>query len=80
MRSVLGEGVMIQALRMGPTEDHWHGKPPKGDCEWCDGQCDGDDCGLHAAGCIFGGPIHNGYWLIAAGCPLWHGEKTDGME
>ena len=43
-----------------------------GDCKECGGQCDGGDCGLHAAGCVFGGFAY-GYWMFAEDRPLWHG-------
>lgn len=66
-----------QVLTIGPDHpmqwwmDHW----PRGCCRSRAGQCDGDECGLHAAGCIFGGPDFGAYWLIADGCTLWHGES-----
>ena len=50
--------------------------PTTGTCSRCGGECDGTDCGLHAAGCVFGGPDNGVYWLIAEGCPLWHGEAA----
>lgn len=64
----------MQSLRIGPAlpSSEWD-KGPEGDCQQCGGQCDGDDCGLHAAGCVFGG-FGYAYWLIAEDCPLWHGE------
>lgn len=64
-----------KTLRIGPAHPcaWWDEHSPKGDCAGCAGQCDGPECGLHAAGCIFGGP--DPYWLIADGCPLFHGEE-----
>lgn len=54
----------------------WADRWPLGDCPGCGGQCDGEVCGLHASGCVFGGPDSGVYWLIADGCPLWHGEAA----
>lgn len=45
----------------------------RGGCKECGGQCDGPDCGLHAAGCIYGG-FGYGYWIYDPDCPLDHGE------
>lgn len=60
-----------RSMRIGPIH-------PKGDCKTCGGQCDGDDCGLHAAGCVYGGFSEStSYWLIVEGCPLYHGEPVD---
>lgn len=66
-----------RTLKIGPaySPSWWDEHSPKGDCTGCGGQCDGPDCGLHAAGCIFGG-LGNLFWLIADGCPLFHGEKS----
>jgi hypothetical protein len=63
-------------LRIGPAHpcSWWEEHSPKGDCRECGGQCDGLECGLHVAGCIFGGLVP--YWLIAEGCKLFHGEST----
>lgn len=62
-------------MRLGPLRKHWKGPEPKGDCEHCGGQCDGPECGLHAAGCIYGGPAEGEeYWMIVDGCELYHGE------
>jgi hypothetical protein len=66
-------------MRIGPVESEWPHERPDGDCKECGGQCDGGDCGLHAAGCMYGG-FGEGYWLIADGCPLWHGETTLGVS
>jgi hypothetical protein len=68
--------MTTKMLRIGPI------LPPdyeiaKGTCADCGGQCDGPDCGLHAEGCIFGGPPGGDYWLIAEGCPLDHAESTE---
>lgn len=49
--------------------------PPRGDCKQCGGQCDGPDCGLHAAGCVYGG-FGYGYWMYAEDCPLDHGPTS----
>ena len=64
-------------MRIGPEHpDSWWGKHnPNGDCPDCGGECD-DGCGLHKAGCIFGG-FSYGYWLIAEGCPKFHGEGSE---
>lgn len=43
-------------------------------CSECGGNCDGDECGTHAAGCVYGG-FSCGYWLIAEGCTLSHWEE-----
>lgn len=61
---------------MGPEHplQWWLDRWPSGICQSCGGQCDGGECGLHAAGCVFGGPNGGAYWLIAEGCDLWHGE------
>ncbi len=65
-------------LRFGPEHPvgWWGDDPHPGDCATCGGQCDGPDCGLHAAGCVFGGPDRGAYWMIADGCELWHGEAS----
>lgn len=62
-------------MRIGPSHptSWWCERSPDGDCPECGGQCDGDECGRHKAGCVFGG-FSEGYWLIADGCPLFHGE------
>jgi len=66
---------IVRALRIGPMVKDWVGEGPEGLCSQCGGQCDGDDCGLHAAGCIYGGPTkQTAYWMIADGCYLYHGE------
>ena len=64
-------------LRIGPGVKDWpHAAPKTGCCQDCGEDCDGDECGLHAAGCIFGGfTRQTAYWLIAEGCPLYHGER-----
>ena len=62
-------------MTLGPehTNEWWAEHNPAGQCRECGGQCDGDDCGRHRAGCRFGG-FSLGYWIIAEGCPLFHGE------
>lgn len=63
------------SLRMGPLRYLWSHDPLPGDCPECGGQCDGDECGLHAAGCVYGGPTSQlCYWLYAEDCPLYHGD------
>lgn len=67
---------MTKYLRIGPLRKYWPKDEPKGDCKHYKGECDGTDCGLHKAGCIYGGfTSQTSYWLIAEGCPLYHGEK-----
>jgi hypothetical protein len=44
-------------------------------CPECGGQCC-PECGLHPAGCVYGGFSH-GYWLIAEGCDRSHSENAD---
>ena len=62
-------------LRIGPLRKDWLKEEPKGSCKQCGGECDGNDCGLHKAGCIYGGfTAQTSYWLIAENCPLYHGE------
>jgi hypothetical protein len=65
----------IRTLVIGPEHpvSWWDEHTPKGDCEMCGGDCDGDDCGLHAAGCVFGG-FSYGYWMFDPECPRFHGE------
>ena len=61
-------------LRIGPTRINWVGEEPHGDCKGCGGQCEGD-CGLHPAGCVYGGFTEaTSFWLIAKDCQLYHGE------
>lgn len=69
-------------LRIGPVRKDWPVLPePRGNCRVCGGQCDGADCGLHAAGCVYGGfTSETAYWLIAEGCPLYHGESDEPRE
>lgn len=64
-----------KAMRIGPArpESWWEANGPPGDCAECGGQCDGPECGTHAAGCVYGG-FSLTYWLIAPNCPLFHGE------
>ena len=64
---------------IGPEHNEiwWINKNPAGDCEECGGQCDGKECGMHAAGCLFGG-FSNGYWIYSPSCPLFHGEEKKG--
>ena len=62
-------------MRIGPLRRDWPHDTPAGDCAECGGDCDGDDCGLHAAGCFYGGfTEQSSYWMIAEGCPRWHGD------
>lgn len=62
-------------LRLGPERKDWPSGPKPGSCSECGGECDGSECGLHAAGCVYGGPTtQTAYWMIADGCPLYHGE------
>lgn len=69
-------GDREQLLAFGPEHpvDWWGDHEHPGGCGTCGGQCDGPDCGFHAAGCVFGGPGGAAYWMIADGCQLWHGE------
>lgn len=53
----------------------WDEHNPPGNCAQCGGQCDGTDCGLHAAGCVYGG-LGYGYWTYSKNCPLFHGETN----
>lgn len=64
-----------KTMRIGPSypSSYWEEHTPKGNCQNCGGECDGYDCGTHRMGCIYGG-FGEGYWLIAEGCPLYHGE------
>ena len=64
----------VKPMRIGPLTRGWSPPEGQGDCPDCGGQCD-DGCGRHKAGCLFGGILFRGYWLIADGCPLYHGEK-----
>lgn len=68
--------MTVIKISFGPEHpyDWWEKNSPPGECQECGGQCDGGDCGIHAAGCVFGG-FSQGYWMIAEGCPLFHGEK-----
>jgi hypothetical protein len=43
-------------------------------CPECGGNCNGAECGLHAAGCCYGG-FSCGYWLVVDGCELEHHER-----
>lgn len=66
----------MQEMTLGPMRKDWARDEPPGDCAECGGECDGAECGLHAAGCVYGGFTQaTGYWLIADGCPLYHGES-----
>lgn len=68
----------IKQMRIGPERRHWVGEEPAGDCKQCGGQCGDEDCGIHPAGCIFGGwSRETSYWLIVDGCELYHGEGPD---
>lgn len=40
-------------------------------CPECGGDCVPGDCGIHPAGCVYGG-FSCGYWLIAKDCPFEH--------
>lgn len=61
-------------LRIGPEIDPE--KVVAGDCPDCGGQCS-PECGIHPLSCVFGGPLWaNGYWMIADGCELDHGEQA----
>jgi len=63
-----------QLMRIGPLRKDWHGEEPKGLCLDCGGQC-APECGRHPAGCFFGGfSEQSSYWMIAEGCPLYHGD------
>lgn len=66
--------MSVQSLRIGHLVPSDY-QAPRGECDGCGGECDGDDCGKHAAGCMYGG-FGYGYWLIAKGCPLDHGPAT----
>lgn len=65
----------VKAMRLGPQHpsEWWQAHTPDGDCKQCGGQCGFKDCGIHPAGCLFGG-FGEGYWMIVDGCPLFHGE------
>ena len=61
-------------VRIGPVRKEWVGNEPEGGCLDCGGQC-GDECGIHPAGCIYGGfSEQTSYWLIVDGCNCYHGE------
>lgn len=63
--------VQVQVLTIGPTlPPGWEGE--RGECDECGGEC-APECGKHPLGCVFGGCGY-GYWLIADGCGLDHGE------
>ncbi len=47
--------------------------PPAPVCPECGGNC-APECGLHPAGCIYGG-FSVGYWTRTEGCTLNHGEE-----
>lgn len=63
----------MTALRLGPVMSTWGRQAKDGDCDECGGQC-APECGLHPAGCVFGG-LSDPYWLIADECELDHGER-----
>lgn len=74
----------VRTLTIGPEHPSawWEEHRPRGECEHCGGDCDGDDCGLHAAGCVFGG-LGYGYWMYDENCPRFHGlggAKVSGDE
>lgn len=60
---------------LGPAHppEWWDQHAPDGDCFQCGGQCNGEDCGTHAAGCHFGG-FADLYWIYSPDCPLFHGD------
>lgn len=65
----------ILAMTFGPLTKDWPHEDAEGLCPECAGSCDGPECGTHVAGCIYGGPTErSSYWLIAEGCPRYHGE------
>lgn len=62
--------------RIGPEYKDWKTKGVKGDCPECGGQCS-PECGLHPAGCVYGGfTEETSYWIIVEGCNLFHGEQA----
>ena len=66
--------MTAKRLTIGPLYRDWPHDSPAGDCPECGCQC-APECGLHPAGCVWGGPTdETSYWLIADGCPLYHGE------
>lgn len=50
------------------------GSVPIEACPECGGDC-APECGLHPAGCIYGG-FSKGYWLVADDCDRSHGEEA----
>jgi hypothetical protein len=61
-------------MRFGPEwDDEIANKRPQGDCPDCGGECS-PECGKHPLGCFYGG-MPSGWWMIAEGCELYHGEK-----
>jgi hypothetical protein len=64
--------VATQAMRIGPTQSQHGRELARGSCSQCGGQC-APECGLHPLGCHYGGSP-DGYWIIADGCELDHGE------
>jgi hypothetical protein len=66
-----------KGLRLGPMKKDWIGKEPDGECKECGGQCS-PKCGIHPAGCIYGGfTDETAYWMIADECDLYHGEEAN---
>ncbi len=61
----------VRSALLGPTQSRWGRELARGACQECGGQC-APECGIHPAGCIFGG--WDGYWMICDGCELDHGE------
>ena len=58
---------------LGPLRKDWKSEPIKGNCPDCGGECE-PECGLHPAGCVYGGFTENtAYWLIVEGCEKDHG-------
>jgi hypothetical protein len=64
--------VVAQVMRIGPTASEFKRALARGACAECGGECS-PECGAHPLGCHWGGSP-NGYWIIADGCKLDHGE------
>ncbi len=66
----------MSEMTIGPVFRDWVGVEAKGDCKECGGLCS-PECGRHPKGCIYGGFTDaTSYWLIVAGCELYHGLHT----
>jgi hypothetical protein len=65
------EATTEAKMTIGPIRSRWGRQLTVGSCQECGAQC-APECGLHPLGCIYGGG--DGYWLIADGCELDHGE------